>query len=128
MNTIDKIEYLKRTANRLVPACCLGFRYSGKLCFVDPVSANINNVPQSAFSFPPMYVLIVMCFFVGIHRHFVLYGLMEYLRKRWLHWNSSMSTTVKIYGIWGDHILYFAALTVNSLLMRFCNYWTVSLT
>nr|CAB3464745.1 unnamed protein product [Digitaria exilis] len=28
------------------------------------------------------YVLILACFFfVGIHRHFVLFGLMEYLRK-----------------------------------------------
>ncbi|WVZ54363.1 hypothetical protein U9M48_005171 [Paspalum notatum var. saurae] len=37
----------------------------------------------------------------GIHRHFVLYGLMEYLRKRWLHYNSSGFTTMRTCGIFG---------------------------
>ena len=120
---IDKMDCLKRTGNQLVPVSCLGFGNSGKYCFV----SQHKQYSKEYLSF--IYICSNLgCLFVGVHRHFVLYGLMEYLRKRWLRWNPSISTTLKIYGIWADHVLYFAALTVNSLLMRFCNYWIVSLT
>ena len=120
---IDKMDCLKRTGNQLVPVSCLRFGNSGKYCFV----SQHKQYSKEYLSF--IYICSnLACLFVGVHRHFVLYGLMEYLRKRWLRWNPSISTTMNIYGIWADHILYFAALTVNSLLMRFCNYWIVSLT
>jgi len=73
---IDKMDCLKRTGNQLVPVSCLGFGNSGKYCFV----SQHKQYSKEYLSF--IYICSNLgCLFVGVHRHFVLYGLMEYLRK-----------------------------------------------
>jgi hypothetical protein len=61
---------------------------------VNPVSTNYNKVLKN-FIFIEC-VLNLVYTFVAIHRHFVLYGLMEYLSKRYLSVNYSITATMKV--------------------------------